>query len=331
MRRLSHGILRLPWCCSQVTCVLRMFDDFLAREGLSLDRLHSLIRLSDTGSLIKAADGDASRQARMSHHIKELSSFFSAHLTERSGKSLKLTEEGERLTEIARSFLGALKSFQRGVEGGQLTWSLGATDSIIQWLIVPAIARMSSDKQITLRSMSGVDVVRSIQNQDLDFGVVDGSDVRDQSSSVQICKVRFVMAVPRRMISRKISVRNALTVLPHVAIGGNNTLELGLARFAGSLGGMYRPSLYCDSLGQCIAALKSGKYATVIPEYVLGDTLDSDIEIVDADLEGLGISLSLIWNRRLVELLGPMVEGFRDDLVDQVREISNDKGMELYI
>jgi DNA-binding transcriptional LysR family regulator len=62
-----------------------MFEDLFNIRGLSLERLNTLLKLSETGSLIKAANNEHGKQSRLSHHLRELSGYFGVELTERAG------------------------------------------------------------------------------------------------------------------------------------------------------------------------------------------------------------------------------------------------------
>ena len=106
-----------------------MYDDLFSTRGLSLERLHTLLKLSEAGSLIRAANNDIGQQSRLSHHLRELSEFFGVDLTERSGKTIKLTPAGEAFeaaiaerlrSQIARAYPRWLKRMHDG-EGGAAT------------------------------------------------------------------------------------------------------------------------------------------------------------------------------------------------------------------
>lgn len=55
----------------------------LARGGLSLDRLASLVALADAHGISAAARGDPARQSQFSRQLKEFETFFGVALIER--------------------------------------------------------------------------------------------------------------------------------------------------------------------------------------------------------------------------------------------------------
>ena len=94
-----------------------MFEDLFSRGGLSLERLHALILLAEEGSLIRAAKGDSGLQSRYSHHLKELAVYFGVELTERVGKTVRLTANGEKLVQLSREHFQNIVRFRDEIRG----------------------------------------------------------------------------------------------------------------------------------------------------------------------------------------------------------------------
>src|SRR6266851_1802866 len=105
-----------------------MFIELLTDRGLSLSSLNALLRLSECGSLIKAARDDRGLQSRYSHYLRDLSRFFGTELTVRAGKSIRLTPAGEELAQIARDSFQSLLQFRQNVRKEPHAFRLGADD-----------------------------------------------------------------------------------------------------------------------------------------------------------------------------------------------------------
>lgn len=88
------------------------FDRLFSLSGLSLDRLRTFLAVAESGSIAKAAKGDATRQSQFSRQVKELEGFFGIALTRRVGRRIEITEEGSRLALIIRRQFGELDDFQ---------------------------------------------------------------------------------------------------------------------------------------------------------------------------------------------------------------------------
>src|SRR5260370_20924580 len=116
-----------------------MFEDLFKTGGLSHERLNTLLKLSEKGSLIKAANDDLGKQSRLSHHLRELSEYFGVELTEKAGRSVKLTVAGQSLVQITRAHFLALHSFRNHAIGAVPTLHIAAGASPPRGLFVPAV------------------------------------------------------------------------------------------------------------------------------------------------------------------------------------------------
>src|SRR5688572_20548346 len=139
-----------------------MFDSLFSERGLSLDRLKVLIEVRDAGSIAQAAPGDPVRQSQYSRQLRELSEFFGCEVTQRRGKILKLTSQGERLAELAREYLRSLDDFRAECKQQSVAFSIGAGDSspTVAWTSAsfgrtpwrPASNQYHAGSCVTLRS-----------------------------------------------------------------------------------------------------------------------------------------------------------------------------------
>lgn len=296
-----------------------MFKQFLQKEGLSIDRLHTLVLLAEAGSLTQAASGDSGRQTRMSHHLKELGGFFQVKLTEKSGRTLTLTPAGRDLATIARTQLSTLQSFAESLRNIERTWVIGAGDSVLQWWLMPALGGGGLPLRWSLHNLRTPEVVARVADERLDFGLVRSDAVRETVRADEIGTIKYAIVVPRKLLRRNLSAKTALAELPHATIGTDGQLTERLRKITGDLGGIFQARLKCDSLGLCLSAVKTGKYAAVLPTYILDDETLVSVEIVGADLDELNRPMSLIWNPRAIETLGRSAEDTRDALLAALR------------
>ncbi len=304
-----------------------MFKEFLQQDGLTLTRLHTLVQLAEAGSLTVATGGDTGRQSRMSHHLKELRDFFGAPLTERSGKSVRLNAKGMELAALARQQFGAMQNFRRSLQTGGHEWKIGAGDSLLQWLLIPAVGRGSPDRHYRIHNLRTAEVAAQVQDERLDFGLIRKNAVPASLAAADICFLTYVIVIPRRLQQRNRTVQSALTDLPHAAIAGEGQLTEQLRTIAGGLGGNYRARILCDSLGQCLAAVKTGGFAAVLPAHVVSEATAGEIEVIETDLDELNRPISLIWNRRTMEMLGRVAVRMKDELLGHLREEAVDRGI----
>lgn len=306
-----------------------MFSRFLTPRGLSLERMHALVQLSETGSLIRAAGGNSGRQSRYSHYLRELSEFFGVPLTEKAGKAIRLTAAGEDLARIAREQLQALQNFQRSVKPTSREWRIGAGDNLLQWVLIPALGslrRRAKSERFAVSNQRTGDIVSNLQTQRLDFGLVRTDAVVAPLEAEAVCVIRYVIIVPRRIMSRYLSVKAALLECPHAAVAGDGQLIQRIKEKAARMGGVFQPELRCDSLGQCLAAVRTGSYAALLPSYVVEPEMAAECIVVDDDLDDLNRSISFAWSPRALDVIGRAAVKARDDLAAALKEQAEQRG-----
>jgi len=99
-----------------------------------------------------------------------------------------------------------------------------------------------------------------------------------------------------------LTLRQALLDCPHAGLIGESDLRQSLEEIARSLGGQFEPELQCDSVSQCVAAVQTGRFASVLPLW----TWDTDTPVPhaiceDSMLDKLDRELALVWNPRLMK------------------------------
>jgi DNA-binding transcriptional LysR family regulator len=303
-----------------------MYEVLFERKGLSLERLYALVLLNERGSLIKAANGDMGLQSRYSHYLRELSAFIGTPLTKKDGRSIRLTAAGEELANLARAqFRSLIELRGRAAQAAQQV-AIGAGDSILQWLLIPAIGmirRPGKSRAVRIENLRTTDLVRRLQEQRLDFAVVRKNAVPEGLKCADICIVRYVIVVPRRIAPRRMKLETALLGCPHVTVAGDGELVKKLRTLAQDLGGTFQPEIVCDSIGQCLAAVKTGSYAAVLPTQVMEGAGELDCEVVDEEeLADLNRPIVLAWSPRNLESLGEQIERFRAELLSALVDVA---------
>lgn len=308
-----------------------MFDLLLSHKGLSVERLHALLLLSEHGSLIKAAKGDTGLQSRYSHYMRELSAFFGTSLTRREGRSIKLTASGEELASLVKSQFQAWAEFQNRASNSIPQISIGAGDSLIQWLLVPALGAMrrSGVKQmVKVENLRTNDLVRRLQEQRTDFGLLRSNAIPAGLQSAKVGTIKYVIVVPTRFSLRKPTVETVMKNCPLAAIGGEGELFQHLLSLSKKSRSTFRPDLVCDSISQCLAAVRTGSYAAVLPTQSLENAGAMDCEIVDErELSELERPISIAWNPRHVEAMGVALAQFKTALASALTEEAERRGI----
>ena len=155
-----------------------MPDERLFQKGVSMNRLQTLVRVADKGSIAAAAgQTDLARQSQFSHQLKDLETCFGRKLTERKGRTLRLTPAGTRLATLMREHLLALSRFADEAHDEAFTVRIAAGESTLNWLLTPNLAKVDSESppiRWRFSTLHAEDIKERLLDQRLDFGIVRG-------------------------------------------------------------------------------------------------------------------------------------------------------------
>src|SRR5947209_6552321 len=96
------------------------------------------------GGITAAAREDSNRQSQYSRQLKELEKHFGVELLKRGQGPAELTDAGQRLYEIIGHTLSALEEFRLICAGQPVELTIGAGDSLIQWLLLPRLTGLAA-------------------------------------------------------------------------------------------------------------------------------------------------------------------------------------------
>lgn len=132
----------------------------MSQSLLEMRHLQTLVALSDTGSLAKAADRVFVSQSALSHQLKALETHYGAALFERNTKPLRFTQVGTRLVSLAREVLTLTAHAEREVaqyvsgHGGQLRIAVEC-HTCFDWLMPAMDAFRANWPEVELDLVSG--------------------------------------------------------------------------------------------------------------------------------------------------------------------------------
>jgi DNA-binding transcriptional LysR family regulator len=285
-----------------------MFDSLFSERGLSLDRLKVLIEVRDAGSIAQAAPGDTVRQSQYSRQLRELSEFFGCEVAQRRGKILKLTGQGERLAELAREQLRSLDDFRAECKQTSVAFTIGAGDSLIQWLVIPRLGKIIAEfpgTHFATTNLRTNEIVQQLTDCRLDFGIIRKNAMAPGLKSASLGVVSYVALVPEALArtKKKLSLRQTLAELPLATQTTDGQFTSGLRAIAKDTDVPLSPALACQSFPQTLAAVRSGQFWAIVPELAARD-LPSGMahRLHDAALAQLDREAMLAWNPRLVRV-----------------------------
>jgi DNA-binding transcriptional LysR family regulator len=285
-----------------------MFESLFSERGLSLDRLKVLIEVRDAGSIAQAAPGDAVRQSQFSRQLRELSEFFGTEVAQRRGKILKLTPQGERLAELAREQLRSLNDFRSECRAEKVAFTIGAGDSLVQWLVIPRLSAVLHDfpgAKFGTSNLRTNEIVQQLTECRLDFGIIRKNAMAPGLKAVSLGVVSYVALVPDALATskKKLTLKHVLTELPLATQTTDGQFTSGLREIAKSLAVTLAPVLSCQSFPQTMAAVRTGRFAAIVPELAVRELPSHSVHRISGELlRTLDREAMLAWNPRLMRI-----------------------------
>ena len=272
--------------------------------GLSIERLKSFLEVANAGGFAKAAKGNPVRQSQLNRQVSALEGALAGRkLVERRGRGIVLTAAGERLATVVREMMVGFHDVARGEGVEPLRFTLGAGDSLLQWWVVPrigAIAKPMPRAVPSLVSLSSVDVVTRLLDGRLDFGLVRAAEVPRELRSKPLIALEYALYVPTKLRAKVPSddVAALLRAIPLAIQSSEPELNERILATARKVGAT-QPALQCETFPQACAAVRSGRYAALLPTIVESELRAR--EVVEVTLPGLGrfdAKLHLAWHVR---------------------------------
>jgi DNA-binding transcriptional LysR family regulator len=234
------------------------------------------------------------RSSLISRQLGELEKFFAVELVAKKGKGLILTEEGKRLTALVREHFQALEDFGKSTTGKSVRLSLGAGNTILEWLVAPRLGPAAmKGVEFDLHHERQAEMIGHLQDGSLDLAIIAKEPLGRQFATAPLGAIDYALYIPKKLGGGSI-LRQALRELPlAMPIGGR--VRDAVIKYAGELqAGTLGTSGYLNA----VASVKAGHYASVLPTLAasdLGATVRS-IKIPETIIPKRQIVLA--WKRR---------------------------------
>jgi LysR family transcriptional regulator, nitrogen assimilation regulatory protein len=280
----------------------------LLGKGFSLDRLHTLIAVDEAGSIAGAAPDDESRQSLYSRQLTQLEKFFKTELKRKTGKTIKLTPAGKELARISRIHLHALDQFRLSCTRQPKEITLGAGDSLLQWLVLPRltqIRRVLPGSIIELQDLQNRAICQDLQEHVIDFGLLRADLIRQSTLKGQsLGSFGYSLFIPQALWTRADGMSEAqlLQELPLVIQGGNTVFQKRLGEIAAKNDWKLNVNLLCESFPQAAQAMSTGQLAAILPDLAKFNLVSKTVKTVPLkSLELLRREIVLAWHPHRLE------------------------------
>lgn len=219
------------------------------------------------------------RQSQLSRQLKELEVAFGQPLLKRTSRGLEPTTAGVALGRAIRSFSQELADVDAATPGPTRV-TLGAGDSVLQWLVLPRLAKLGlTGVELEVLALGAEGTVSTLQEQRIDLGVLRANEASGDFKSVRLGVIEY-------------AVFEAEKGLP-LAVP---TSERGLAVK------MTRPiALRCETFPQIARAVMAGTHAGVLPVFAHAALGSGIRRVTTPELARAASPLALVWRQRTLE------------------------------
>lgn len=285
-----------------------MPNEMLFQKGVSMNRLQTLVRVADKGSIAAAAgQDDLARQSQFSHQLKDLEISFGRKLTERKGRTLRLTPAGTRLAALMREHLLALSRFADEANEEAFTVRIGAGESTLNWLLTPNLSKVESPARRIrwcFSTLHAEDIKERLLDQRLDFGIVRGTRETTRLKQEELGTLENRLFIPVSLMSAPpTSALDAIMGLPLALLeeGSKTRQDIEKVCFKKNR----KPDLRyeCNTATQLASVIANNLAAGPLPE--LARTQFDRKKVIDISLSGIlgkDSPLCLAWNPRTLAM-----------------------------
>ena len=193
---------------------------------MKLSQLHTFLTAADQSSITRAARKLTLAPSTVSAHIAALEHEFGIELFVRLHDGVRLTETGRMLVPQARELLDAAADFEASARSsraqliGQVRLALSISEPLFD---LSAFLRRLDQQQpgidLELSRDESARILESLDNHQLDLGIVYGADFDSRFLSKPLGQAELVIALPRGWNVMPNSARETLGNLPWINTG----------------------------------------------------------------------------------------------------------------
>jgi DNA-binding transcriptional LysR family regulator len=241
---------------------------------------------------------------------------------------VRLSPAGKQLAQIAQEHFQSLLQFKENIHKEPNEFRLGAEDGLLQRLVIPVVGSMrraDHSFRLSVQSHQTADTVSMLLAQRLDFGLIEAKAAPAALKRILVHTLTPAVVVPERIVPQRglLTLKTALFDCPHAVVGSDDQLVQIINELAREMSKQFRPELVCDSVAQCMTAVRSGYYAALLPlQLWVPDSRFPCHVVEDSFLDGLKQSIALVWHPRLIDVSGRAAIRIKDALVAAVRGFS---------
>lgn len=297
-------------------------------------QLETFVAIAKLKSFSKAADHLFLTQPTISNHIQNLEKELGTILINRSNKKVTLTKAGEILFAHAMDILNkkeqtlfSLKSFQGKIEG---TLEI-ASSSIPEQYILPSLLnsfhKLYPDVKFHLLHYDSEQVVDSIRNGEIDFGIVGAKNDTKHLNYIEIMQDTLLMIAPYADAYKNINeitidqLLHEKIILREEGSGTRKIFEEALAARNLSIEDFHIIA-YIESIESIKQCVRKGLGVSIISQLAVMDEIKFHL-LKAIKIKDLEIKRSFYFVYHKYRALSPLAETFKNFVVKNKDIIKN--------
>lgn len=277
-------------------------------------QLQTLVAVARAKSFSRAADELNVTQSAISQSIKNLENKLEVTLFKRSGKKVVLTQEGEKLYQVASGYLAQLGNTIEEIRTSKDSMAgkvrVGTLTGLGKSWVAPEFLEFSKEHpelSISLRLGFHEDLVQDFENYRLDFLILPEESLPTSGEKVLLSEEQLLLVYPKSQdykLTKNMTLEELLEY-PAIMFEEEDTLFLKWChnRFGKSPKAVKRR--YCvNSHGNMLQAVHEGLGLAVVPHHVLHRSYYRDkIKTLNSELRVSNGKFFAVYHKEALEHL----------------------------
>ena len=220
-----------------------------------------------------------------------------------------MTDAGQRLYEIIGHTLSALDEFRLTCAGQSVELTIGAGESLIQWLLLPRLSGLAAAHPkltVTFQNLKTDEILSGLVDGGRDFGVVSRFEPHRALASAPLVKLDFCLFAPAKLLpaNERLKLRSdILGQLPLAMLEGSAGIRQAIEKEAQRAGFKLNVRLRFSSYPQLAQAVSNLEVAAIMPRLAESSFGTTTVRVVSLPfLSALSRQACLVWNRKVAEI-----------------------------
>lgn len=259
---------------------------------LKIPPLDMLVKIASTDKGLRGAAG--SRENKASKDIAHLNAVFQCPLSKAGSIPVKLTTEGQELAKISGEFFRAIEDFRTKCLKLLPTIRIGAGDSLVNWVILPALKDFSwaESTVFSVRQGGTTGLIAQVRVSEIDFAIIpESAPIENSWNYATVGTYQYCVCCRADLLKGGDLNEEILEELKFALITDHWRLDFKeKARVAGiKIGARFM----CENFTQVATLVRTGAFAGILPVSTL-----SSFKMVSSKNSGLpGDEKSFRWLR----------------------------------